>query len=199
MWTSDHPRSRGVYLFSTILLRTGPGSSPLARGLRRRHPGDRRREGIIPARAGFTTFIWWTPRCGWDHPRSRGVYGGVYPGTRFRVGSSPLARGLLMTHHLTWKTEGIIPARAGFTLTGSAGSPRWRDHPRSRGVYWDMSNPAHHKAGSSPLARGLPVDADGDPVAAGIIPARAGFTGVRLLLLRFPPDHPRSRGVYSSK
>ena len=51
-----------------------------------------------------------------------------------------------------------------------------RDHPRSRGVYW---NPAIHDAksnGSSPLARGLPA------------PAERPATGIA--------DHPRSRGVY---
>ena len=50
----DHPRSRGVYLQAGQAKVTGEGSSPLARGLRRRHlhPGDR--AGIIPARAGFT-------------------------------------------------------------------------------------------------------------------------------------------------
>ena len=52
---SDHPRSRGVY----PRLRTTPhvpyGSSPLARGLRRPADRRRRRQGIIPARAGFTS------------------------------------------------------------------------------------------------------------------------------------------------
>ena len=40
-----------------------------------------------------------------------------------------------MTHHLSWKQEGIIPARAGFT--GAYGIPQALpgDHPRSRGVY----------------------------------------------------------------
>ena len=50
----DHPRSRGVYV---LLLRAGtasPGSSPLARGLRRRRVHEHRHHRIIPARAGFT-------------------------------------------------------------------------------------------------------------------------------------------------
>ena len=50
--------------------------------------------------------------------------------------------------------------------------------------------------GSSPLARGLPQDADGLLQAVRIIPARAGFT--RTSHSGSPPseDHPRSRGVY---
>ena len=71
----DHPRSRGVYDPRIEIGDLLAGSSPLARGLpaRRREggPGD----GIIPARAGFTT---------------KGS-GGVVEAQ----GSSPLARGLL--------------------------------------------------------------------------------------------------------
>ena len=70
------------------------GSSPLARGLPRPVSESIRFRRIIPARAGFTawlTFIYvWLP----DHPRSRGVYGGVVPRLLQREGSSPLARGL---------------------------------------------------------------------------------------------------------
>ena len=50
-----------------------------------------------------------------DHPRSRGVYVAdevVGPG---EVGSSPLARGLLLIRGLGGVHNRIIPARAGFT------------------------------------------------------------------------------------
>ena len=50
--------------------------------------------------------------------------------------------------------------------------------------------------GSSPLARGLPLDGDDGPALAGIIPARAGFTVMCSRRSRGAPDHPRSRGVY---
>ena len=52
--TTDHPRSRGVYFMSAFTGMRIRGSSPLARGLRRRHHGWRRIHR--------------------DHPRSRGVY-----------------------------------------------------------------------------------------------------------------------------
>ena len=51
---SDHPRSRGVYHTAASPPSTGPGSSPLARGLHIRDSRQRIRHGIIPARAGFT-------------------------------------------------------------------------------------------------------------------------------------------------
>ena len=51
--------------------------------------------------------------------------------------------------------------------------------------------------GSSPLARGLPPHPVGPVVAAGIIPARAGFTGLCVWPVLRSADHPRSRGVYT--
>ena len=53
-WTTDHPRSRGVYgpRSNGELFRRG--SSPLARGLLADDRSARDGRGIIPARAGFT-------------------------------------------------------------------------------------------------------------------------------------------------
>ena len=50
----DHPRSRGVYAVSNSIGSMFDGSSPLPRGLRRLAHDRAPREGIIPARAGFT-------------------------------------------------------------------------------------------------------------------------------------------------
>ena len=90
----DHPRSRGVYAG----LRGHPtcmtGSSPLARGLHRGHRLLGQRNGIIPARAGFTGQGPTRATCPWDHPRSRGVYRCGRGGHGGPPGSSPLARGL---------------------------------------------------------------------------------------------------------
>ena len=88
------------------------------------------------------------------------------------------------------------PARAGFTgPRRPADAPRW-DHPRSRGVYGRRATTAPGTGGSSPLARGLRKTAPVASYTVGIIPARAGFTRRRMVLLRVSWDHPRSRGVY---
>ena len=50
--------------------------------------------------------------------------------------------------------------------------------------------------GSSPLARGLFGAHDNCKCVAGIIPARAGFTGRSTATSQPTRDHPRSRGVY---
>ena len=175
----DHPRSRGVYSLYQAAQRGDSGSSPLARGLRGRGPGDRVRPGIIPARAGFTP----APCAGAppppDHPRSRGVYGGHRLPAHPRQGSSPLARGLLSR----WPSA---PRRS-------------LDHPRSRGVYGLVAVRRCDDEGSSPLARGLPRAPGGGQARGRIIPARAGFTSDDEPRKPDLTDHPRSRGVYSAR
>ena len=173
----DHPRSRGVYAIFSTRTRPVRGSSPLARGLL---DGQELGEGevriiparaglphgwglrqccarIIPARAGFTTRADGPRRASGDHPRSRGVYPRVLAGCPDDRGSSPLARGLPVPGVGLLPGGGIIPARAGFTITHPLGRYIPEDHPRSRGVYMRRRRSSSTAAGSSPLARGLPV------------------------------------------
>ena len=131
-----------------------------------------------------------------DHPRSRGVYAASRLRTTAPAGSSPLARGL-RTYWSPWSVMmGIIPARAGFTTCRPRRSGRHRDHPRSRGVYVTITSVDLELWGSSPLARGLRTRWSGTREHNRIIPARAGFTCVLVLMSRTLRDHPRSRGVY---
>ena len=159
--------------------RPTPGSSPLARGLPALPRARSWRLRIIPARAGFTgrgAQMTVTP---WDHPRSRGVYRIRLYGDPDVRGSSPLARGLHgpSLQEVTWPR--IIPARAGFTRSSAGTTSKATDHPRSRGVYPDLTDTQRAAVGSSPLARGLPR---------------------RASRLAYPnPDHPRSRGVYPGR
>ena len=195
----DHPRSRGVYKQVQAYAGNLSGSSPLARGLRRHIRERHGLYGIIPARAGFTD------PCGdglfssTDHPRSRGVYSPGASCPSRPVGSSPLARGLHLRHHLIRVTRRIIPARAGFTSQPLLLTVSPWDHPRSRGVYADT--PPHRDAhrGSSPLARGLLVHNEETVKPKRIIPARAGFTPRARQHSTDYADHPRSRGVYVSR
>ena len=50
------------------------------------------------------------------------------------------------------------------------------DHPRSRGVYPKTLEEPSNWPGSSPLARGLPIEDGKAASKRRIIPARAGFT-----------------------
>ena len=192
----DHPRSRGVYRVIVFTHSRKFGSSPLARGLREAFINLTSWIRIIPARAGFTDAggNGWRGRA--DHPRSRGVYQVIFWSSPPRMGSSPLARGLRVAAWAAAWVAGIIPARAGFTR-GPTGGGLHADHPRSRGVYAPQPPAGAHRAGSSPLARGLHVYRTDLNALAGIIPARAGFTPGRPRGRRSRADHPRSRGVYS--
>ena len=141
--SGDHPRSRGVYRSGEVVGIQIVGSSPLARGLRNEEACELGKDGIIPARAGFTRKIRDCPNGNKDHPRSRGVYGVYETLLTFAAGSSPLARGLQVLLCLGVNDVGIIPARAGFTLA--------------------EAEKAAAQHGSSPLARGLHLRIPGIP------------------------------------
>ena len=192
----DHPRSRGVYGWTVLSSAATPGSSPLARGLRPGPSGRRPGPRIIPARAGFTPVHLVNPLQREDHPRSRGVYTWRNWMRNAAKGSSPLARGLPQTASSASVSLRIIPARAGFTRSGSPRGAPAGDHPRSRGVYAVALRVCMSGHGSSPLARGLLGGRPAPAQEARIIPARAGFTRRRRGSRPRPPDHPRSRGVY---
>ena len=193
----DHPRSRGVYTAPRSRGGSGPGSSPLARGLLAAVLVLAVGVGIIPARAGFTVPAATSGRRAGDHPRSRGVYSSTPPTALSAAGSSPLARGLREGPPGEHQQRRIIPARAGFTRPRRGDGCGGQDHPRSRGVYYGAGRTYGFGAGSSPLARGLRGPRRHRPQGPRIIPARAGFTGVRIHTPGGQTDHPRSRGVYS--
>ena len=90
---------------------------------------------IIPARAGFTSQEAPTCHSIADHPRSRGVYENLPLLMKWKLGSSPLARGLHKLGLTIAAVHRIIPARAGFTANYGPGNEPGSDHPRSRGVY----------------------------------------------------------------
>ena len=138
---TDHPRSRGVYVCGERIGANGEGSSPLARGLQLENVDPLDGGRIIPARAGFT--------------------GSPSHVKRAMHGSSPLARGLPFPGVTVASNAGIIPARAGFTGGYMDKIKCVSDHPRSRGVYTRMLALAQSPPGSSPLARGLQLQAPG--------------------------------------
>ena len=152
------------------------GSSPLSRGIPRLLPLLRRPSRIIPALAGNTTLFWMKSSCGRDHPRSRGEYKIAEQPARMFRGSSPLSRGIPGPPLGRLAGWGIIPALAGNTPTRSTASSAARDHPRSRGEYYNSH-----------------VDAVDEQ---RIIPALAGNTNHGRCGGCASWDHPRSRGEY---
>ena len=153
-FTPAHPRSRGENLSNLGSVLSTSGSSPLARGKRRRKIRDCKSCRLIPARAGKTLArsAQESPRAA--HPRSRGENLAPVTSVVGRAGSSPLARGKPRRRRAGRPQRGLIPARAGKTKSSSQERGSERAHPRSRGENgWRRCAPMW-VPGSSPLARG---------------------------------------------
>ena len=174
----DHPRSRGEHLSRIAGVPVHSGSSPLARGALFVMAIVILLAWIIPARAGSTR-----------GPRTARVC---------RLGSSPLARGAPFEVSHRGEVTGIIPARAGSTILGRLVLGSFRDHPRSRGEHSAVSGPSMPMLGSSPLARGALRQGVLARDFERIIPARAGSTFWKLVIMWDALDHPRSRGEHES-
>ena len=151
---TDHPRSRGVDWHNFGIRVNSGGSSPLARGRHGVRPGVSAPRWIIPARAGSTCSTWPRRPREPDHPRSRGVDTVMSHCPGVAPGSSPLARGRLVSGGGASDESGIIPARAGSTLQRVWAWVTGTDHPRSRGVDLMPFMAVDTADGSSPLARG---------------------------------------------
>ena len=94
---------------------------------------------------------------------------------------------------------GIIPAYAGSTSKLTSTRQSRRDHPRIRGEHEANSLDGQTMAGSSPHTRGAHAALDVEGLAARIIPAYAGSTGLRRRRCRAPRDHPRIRGEHARR
>ncbi len=176
--------------------RSGSGSSPLARGT----PGVAvlmsNAVRLIPARAGNTKRSPNPATCRSAHPRSRGEHVSVTVWKPRASGSSPLARGTLISTVVTGFGTRLIPARAGNTSATHTVSDKIAAHPRSRGEHWRFFSGTNSPHGSSPLARGTRLDPLVRDGGRRLIPARAGNTNVLHYARIRAPAHPRSRGEH---
>ena len=175
------------------------GSSPLARGTRALAPTPTDAKGLIPARAGNTVLRSSSPHRVGAHPRSRGEHTRIVTLHALATGSSPLARGTLVDVVIRCAQAGLIPARAGNTLTPPSCSSPKRAHPRSRGEHDSYGDKVIKGAGSSPLARGTRGGVMRWRDTVGLIPARAGNTPAISSWVSQIWAHPRSRGEHSSQ
>ena len=192
----DHPRVCGEHVsgrkYCSILL----GSSPRMRGTLGGHAWRVLFEGIIPAYAGNTSFMFNRLACRRDHPRVCGEHVGQVNDAACTGGSSPRMRGTRANRPLTPWPTGIIPAYAGNTMCATPALPSTRDHPRVCGEHVHCGSVFLAAWGSSPRMRGTPSSTRIHPTSRGIIPAYAGNT---LSLISPRPccrDHPRVCGEH---
>ena len=113
--TEAHPRSRGENFAASWAAVNVRGSSPLTRGKRRRHWGQERECGLIPAHAGKTSPSAGASSTDEAHPRSRGENSMLKDRLRYEDGSSPLTRGKHVPAAILHGLRGLIPAHAGKT------------------------------------------------------------------------------------
>ena len=173
-----------------------PGSSPLARGTRRRASLQPAGHRFIPARAGNIRRPSPAPWPAPVHPRSRGEHRSRGRAGDRAIGSSPLARGT-RDHTRPPRAGGrFIPARAGNTSRPARARPTTPVHPHSRGEHLRKFSRPQAGAGSSPLARGTRGRGRDPQRRRRFIPARAGNTWRPTPRGCAGPVHPRSRGEH---
>ena len=170
------------------------GSSPRVRGKPPRDARGREFDGLIPARAGKTDY---QDQCAerWTaHPRACGENPASCPTPGICAGSSPRVRGKLELDRLHPRSVGLIPARAGKTLCGSARSSSPRAHPRACGENRCAAASRGRGRGSSPRVRGKRGAPSGSMAALRLIPARAGKTPATPPSASSRSAHPRACG-----
>ncbi len=153
---------------------------------------------FIPAGAGNTgDFTCWRFLSS-VHPRWRGEHllDCVRPGRR--CGSSPLARGTLVALNAPPAVRRFIPAGAGNTARACVTSRPSSVHPRWRGEHCANCAFSSLTRGSSPLARGTPVNDVVDMADDRFIPAGAGNTRSESSPHGAAPVHPRWRGEHDA-
>ena len=192
-----HPRSREENIDAWQLPERHVGSSPLARGKRRRSPDGSAADRLIPAHAGKTLEKTLAREPSGAHPRSRGENLIASSSMRHRSGSSPLTRGKPRGLRRSCGQRRLIPAHAGKTRPLVRPDQAVRAHPRSRGENRRTRYRMSSRGGSSPLTRGKRLSSLSLWGPLGLIPAHAGKTHTYWHRVGPRSAHPRSRGENS--
>ena len=151
-----HPRAGGENDPGSTQPERLMGSSPRGRGKQLRRPAQVIHVGLIPARAGKTSTRWCAHRAEGAHPRAGGENSTWNRREVTCVGSSPRGRGKRLSGSDDRLDLGLIPARAGKTLSPRPRISAAQAHPRAGGENAkDVAIPALQD-GSSPRGRGKP-------------------------------------------
>ena len=192
----DHPRACGEHAWSRRQCPRKQGSSPRLRGTQVHERGNRSHAGIIPALAGNTRLFASPSVWNGDHPRACGEHFRSFMKSFPDSGSSPRLRGTLALCLELVAMLGIIPALAGNTDVRVAQCHGCWDHPRACGEHSPGMPAMSPIWGSSPRLRGTLRVPYRPRLAHGIIPALAGNTGIVMVELIAPGDHPRACGEH---
>ena len=160
----------------SLLISTGSGSSPRARGTHRIKTAKNGELRFIPAGAGNTPRPCWRRMPRAVHPRGRGEHRNMGCLRVASGGSSPRARGTRPPRGRHRRRRRFIPAGAGNTPGRLQQFDGGAVHPRGRGEHFDTGSGNILSNGSSPRARGTLHDNLGSGNAERFIPAGAGNT-----------------------
>ncbi len=149
---------------------------------------------FIPAGAGNASSCHAPARPAAVHPRWRGERSHQQKQRVHYGGSSPLARGTRRCGQGQDRPNRFIPAGAGNAGYRTYWSARCSVHPRWRGERFLLALPERVGGGSSPLARGTPLDSHQTAGSCRFIPAGAGNAHFVKCAHRVAPVHPRWRG-----
>ena len=189
-----HPRACGENYIGIEPIFKAPGSSPRMRGKRDTSFLLPAVKGLIPAHAGKTSLAKVNTSDKRAHPRACGENGGCGCVRRRRWGSSPRMRGKQPKAALDAACSRLIPAHAG--KTGECVPVGFAEtaHPRACGENRDTQSNGGTVQGSSPRMRGKPSQLNFDTRRARLIPAHAGKTFRRFLIMVCERAHPRACG-----
>jgi hypothetical protein len=171
-----HPRMRGEHIELDPPGLGCSGSSPHARGTQSKLLLSHLDNRFIPACAGNTSSGGWVIDDATVHPRMRGEHPPEPNRLLSRNGSSPHARGTLAFLKGAVARSRFIPACAGNTSACSTCAIHSAVHPRMRGEHWDAIDWSTEHAGSSPHARGTPLEEAGFELS---VPPYMGRSDIR--------------------
>ena len=191
-----HPRWRGEHATVGQTQLESNGSSLLARGTHQLPARQAHAHRFIPAGAGNTVRRMTCGRNRSVHPRWRGEHAADTDFELEQDGSSPLARGTPIGRQPQQPELRFIPAGAGNTCRCRSGTCPGPDHPRWRGEHAVVAAMVPSPDGSSPLARGTPVDELRFHAHRRFIPAGAGNTPWKPPCRSPATVHPRWRGEH---
>ena len=171
-----HPRRRGEHRVHCRHPHCCVGSSPQARGTLSSQRAVCVIDRFIPAGAGNTPVFQARKKYSAVHPRRRGEHSRRISARPMISGSSPQARGTLLAAARARRVKWFIPAGAGNTFAKPGTGATSSVHPRRRGEHFFAPQRTDSFPGSSPQARGTPLEDGAAQVGERFIPAGAGNT-----------------------
>ena len=189
-----HPHAGGENMFTPSFSMYTSGSSPRGRGKQGHCLHEVVVGGLIPARAGKTIAVSASVAVAGAHPRA----GGENPSSPMTPGampgSSPRGREKRSLIERLLQLRRLIPARAGKTKIAVSSPFNHEAHPRAGGENDDLEARKPGVYGSSPRGRGKQRPPANYLTAGGLIPARAGKTGMSVSRKNTARAHPRAGG-----